>query len=536
MFSAERGPRFEPAIQGLLVETGRQKVGAYAPHSRTKPEKKTGNRGTASQPDPGIAGGYVPIDIGALVCAWTLLERTKHGQFDLRVWLASYEVAHRRRWVPRGKGKPWEAQALASEISALSGGGERKVLESLRRLRLSALLTWGARTGPSFLSEPELLPEHRACRAREMLRLMPKRTWFPMPRRMLRVLAGGVKLSVLATTISQLIRCVHRKQKVFEGIGACPEEWVVQTFQISERSVRRARAHLRELGWLKTIETPQWYLNRFGGRFEVALDWKRPALKCRESAREVDSQELAPKGVLQPVAPVENSEVPSVSAPILAPPEPRSGVVLAPPYKKDLPTKVGIKKSDPGPAARPAKTNDFLETERELPEEPPNLRKVVMGDLGAIERVMELFNQALESPLWRKRGWTPRDTPSERLNWAAAAARAKIRGSDNPPGLFVWLVRERRWFDVNCQDEDSVRVGFAEWQAGVDQGAFAREERGGEFLTQELSEDAKFVKGLRLELAKKGFLDDAFPHVHRARPEWTRERWDRALRELKLVA
>ena len=48
----------------------------------------------------------------------------------------------------------------------------------------------------------------------------------------------------------------------------------------------------------------------------------------------------------------------------------------------------------------------------------------------------------------------------------------------------------------------------------------------------ELSEDARLVQAVREVAARAGYRGDAFPLLKREKPEWTRERWDRAVEEL----
>jgi hypothetical protein len=48
----------------------------------------------------------------------------------------------------------------------------------------------------------------------------------------------------------------------------------------------------------------------------------------------------------------------------------------------------------------------------------------------------------------------------------------------------------------------------------------------------ELSDDARLVGAVRAAAARAGYRGDAFPLLKREQPEWTRERWDRAVAEL----
>ena len=47
----------------------------------------------------------------------------------------------------------------------------------------------------------------------------------------------------------------------------------------------------------------------------------------------------------------------------------------------------------------------------------------------------------------------------------------------------------------------------------------------------ELSEDARLVRAVREAAARVRLRGDPFPLLKRQKPEWTRERWDRAVAE-----
>ena len=48
----------------------------------------------------------------------------------------------------------------------------------------------------------------------------------------------------------------------------------------------------------------------------------------------------------------------------------------------------------------------------------------------------------------------------------------------------------------------------------------------------ELSADARLVQVVRAAVARADYRGDAFPLLKRQQPEWTRDRWDRAVAEL----
>jgi hypothetical protein len=81
----------------------------------------------------------------------------------------------------------------------------------------------------------------------------------------------------------------------------------------------------------------------------------------------------------------------------------------------------------------------------------PTLRNVVEADLGDDRRLSALFARAVE------RKWVS-DCDGDRLNFWAAAEHARAVGRRNAPGLFIWVVRERKWSFITQRDEDCARL------------------------------------------------------------------------------
>ncbi len=156
----------------------------------------------------------------------------------------------------------------------------------------------------------------------------------------------------------------------------------------------------------------------------------------------------------------------------------------------------------------------------------PDLRNVVPEDLKDIGRLLDLYEQAVELGLVT-------DSEHDRLRFVAAAEHARIIGTKNPCGLFVRLVRGGLLHFVTYDDEvaASVRIrrhlygGVPEFEAGASGRIVPAS-------APELSDDARLVQAVRAAAAQAGYRGDAFPLLKRQKPEWTRERWDRAVDEL----
>jgi len=371
-----------------------------------------------------LDGGYVPVRSIELAMAWGLLLAGDLRPVDVRVWLAVLELRERRKHTA-GKGRAPRYQL--EELRHLVGGGGGTLKGSLRRLRASRLVRWSERevevaTSPDELVVANLAPVWAIYEA------MPaRRKRVPIPRRILRLLAGGVKRSVMATALGQLVYCLYyHRREGWNPRGSCKASWIAGTFGLSERSVIRARQHLEELGWLRRVDSPgQWHLNRYGGSFEINLSWARTA---GEFSTTHARRKLSTTGMSPPSAP--------------------NGTRLSPPESdQTLPT--GVRNQKPTSGGRSGVSNGKGTEQKSLGK--PNLRDIRKEDLASVPRVMELFDQALKRGLMRE-GFM------ERLNFAAAAEHARVRGSSNPCGLFFHLVNKKLWHFITEGDEDAVRT------------------------------------------------------------------------------
>jgi hypothetical protein len=113
----------------------------------------------------------------------------------------------------------------------------------------------------------------------------------------------------------------------------------------------------------------------------------------------------------------------------------------------------------------------------------------------------------------------------------AVVEHARIIGTRNPCGLFVRLVRGGMWRFATGDDEQAASVRLRKHLFGV-----MPEPRSpaGPILRSEpaLSADARLVEAVRAAAAKARYRGDAFPLLKCQKPEWTRERWDKAVAEL----
>jgi hypothetical protein len=98
----------------------------------------------------------------------------------------------------------------------------------------------------------------------------------------------------------------------------------------------------------------------------------------------------------------------------------------------------------------------------------------------------------------------------------------------------VRLIRCALWSFLTQDDEDAASARLKRYLYGKlpeEAAPKVQSVRAVEFL----SEDVLIVRTIRAAVARAGYRGDAFPLLKRQQPEWTRERWDRALGELEEV-
>ena len=420
--------------------------------------------GQEVQPSPVIPGRYVKIDSMELCCVWTLARAGRLRPLDVRVWLATREARERRKGADASRCK-YETAELAQLCETTEG----KVRFSLRRLEAEGVVTWGEH--PFFISGvSELSDEHAAGVVAMRAQIPARRRFFPLPRRVLRFLTQGSNRTLQATVFAHLIRCVFMKRSEWHSTGACKASWAASVFGLSSRSIVRARAQLeRELKWLRRVPAPQWYQNAHGGRFEVQLDWKAGETAPRTKVERSGS------------ATGEGTEMSDQQLEMSPPPASKSAEMSGPESKQ---LSFGNKQpSAPVPHRCAQRARPRVDAQAGPHRRCAKLAKVREGDLASIESVMELFDQAGRSRSWVRRGWAPVDTENERLNWWVAARRSLTQDAQSPCGLFMHLVRERRWGDASQLDETSATPAFKAWIA---QQGDAETTSQGQSLTSEL--------------------------------------------------
>ena len=216
-------------------------------------------------------GGYQLIPVVHLALAWWAYHEKLIRLVDLRVWFAAWEMRSRRCRRP----SPLPCRFGLDELRGLTGLSPKRLRESLRRLEAARLLTWSEST-IGFPASPEVVPLPDRADFRRFLDAIPNHQRLaPVPRRILRLLAGGARPALIATILGHLVRCLYLKHGKCSARGRVKASWIADTFGVSLRRVKQARKELIAMGWLIPLEARQWALNRWGSHVCINLAWSR---------------------------------------------------------------------------------------------------------------------------------------------------------------------------------------------------------------------------------------------------------------------
>lgn len=469
------------------------------------------------EPVRSIAGGFLSINVSALMAAWRACRSKPLGTGDFRAWLACHEAVARRCAVDRGR-VPVYGHA---ELAGLLGVAEKRARGSIRRLVAAGQLAWS--------NEAIAFPE--AGDPIDLDAIGRGKGSVAIPRRLLRFLAKGASRAMIATALGVLLRCLSRRKAGWDGRGRVKASWVARTFGVDHRRVVAARKELVALGWIEHEASDQRAENRWGRCYRIDLAWDRspasgpslpppPALDRPEiatpsvdpeplSERE-ENQEPAARGPtgVEASEQGEGSPRPGTSSPASQPTHSPNGPPAGPPDPATFILPHGLKAAPPAIAGA------------KLP--PPWLGDIRPEDLENTGRLLELHGQCVAKGL-------AGPSEADRLGVVALAEHAKAIGKANPPGLFAHLLRHGCWRYITGADEDRANARIKAFQRGPGPPpmASAAPRRG-----PTLSEDARAVAEIGRALRAKGHRGDPFALVHRHDPGWTRTRWLAALAEL----
>jgi hypothetical protein len=435
-------------------------------------------------------GGFIFLTATQLCLIWWAY-REKHIELrDVRTWFAAWELQARRCLLTFGQ----QAFYTLEELNGLVGGvGGMHLRASLRRLDAVGLLTWST-SHLAFPKTPDELKVKNTSRLFDMINAVPNhQRRIPVPRRMVRFLAGARRRCLMATILGHVIRCLYFRKGECSSKGCCKASWIAEVFGVNGSNVKAARRYLTEMGWLTSLETSQRVRNRYGQWVRVNLDW--PGSDEKEEV--VVSSCREPK-----------------SAQLRSRPPKRLSTTESRPLRENKKPFQELKHQKPTSGSR----TGVLKTKET--NKKPSIHHIVPDDLRDTERLLALFEDT------QKQG-SIGGSENDRLRFIATAEHARFVGSTNPCGLLAQLIRRQLWHFVTADDEERAQKRLKAHIYG------GREERRPEAQHKEaLSDDASFVRVLESRMRQQGFHGNVFSLLHAERPEWTRARWEGAQMEL----
>ncbi len=344
--------------------------------------------------------GFGRMKVETLCRLWAGYREGKLERPAVQTWFAVHELLMRRCALGKGR-TPGYSQA---ELVPLTGLSPSTLRAAIRQLERAGLLSWSKHRLTIEDGTTGTLVALTGL-ASMLAAVKNHRRTLPAPRHTVLLLARSRRPVALATLLGHLLRGMYYRSGECVSWGTCKASWIAQTFGVDVRNVKSARRELEQVGWLRRIESGHWHRQRYGSSFVISLGWTTR----------------------------------------ISPPRKRASMPKSPPPESDgnLPSEFNHQK-------RAASRATGVHGQNPKTHESPGLVHVVTMDLVDPPRLADLFQQAAKSGLVKK-------TSAERLQFFAAAERAKRLGSRNPAGFFLTLVRQRLWHHLSQCDEDAAR-------------------------------------------------------------------------------
>jgi hypothetical protein len=468
-----------------------------------------------------IEGRYRPIPVHQVAMAWFCYKAGHISFRQFRVVMAAHEMRERRNYAkPEGKADRKPLYGL-DELKSLVGGrgsatADAALSGDLRHLARVGLMTM-TQHEIRFAAKAEQLGIEDAGEFRVMLEKLPHpRRSVPVPRRVLRALAGGFTAGMAAVTLAVLIRSVfwHKdgggggeSGAAFRIDGRTKRDWIADVFGVTPRTVTEARARLIELGWLIPLDTPQYLLNRYGAYDAINPGWN--SAEAEHDGEEKNGCDTA--GSSSPGADsVGESSSPSSNQ--NTSPTGNQNQKLCPGAGPAGVSRTSTGKKGKGGRSTGAGANA------------PNIRDIRSEDLADIGRLLQLHDQAIRIGI-------AGSGEAGRLDFLALAERARMHGR-RAGALFFWLLRERKTeFITQAAEDEAARRFKAHRYATTDgrAGSAIAECRGGvqdQIGEEQATHDEQVVRVCQQVGHRCGV--DSF-RIAAETKGWTLAQWERAL-------
>ena len=490
-------------------------------------------------------GGYVHVSTFRFGIAWWAYQQGELTIRAVRVLLALHELLMRRTaylWTEKKQGRKPDPEFTphfsTEELASFCGLPEKRARAALKELLELGLVSEFGSDRIFFaqsIDELDLSPEQRQA-FWDWLSGVTKRKRVPIPRRILALASEASSPAQIAFILGASLRCIylHPKKGGFTYSGWLSCSWLSRHFGICLRAAKAAKSHLMELGWVE----PQGRVGKFGEYLAINPAWERITATV-----EATLPEKLPEN---PVEAVANDEAPGTkSAPLpadsgtkSAPLPDDSGTKSAPPRERE--SSFGTEqrpRESHRPEAEKIRPGLFQKASEPKTEDPApkftspvRLSNIQPEDFKDLSRSLELFRQAVKCGL-------SDESEHSRLRWVAAIERARTVPANNPAGLFLFIVKNKKWEYLSEGHWDAANERLKAHLFGNRTispplmvplgsiGSAPSERKPAGFSRPSLSEDAKLIKAMRSVLAERGLRNqDPLPLLRRHDPSWTRER------------
>jgi len=489
--------------------------------------KSQESKGNRLKPD----GGYVSIASVTMGLLWWSLSEGLLTSWAVRVGLALFEVRIRRAafvWTEKKRGREapeFAPNYSAAELASLCGLPEKRVRSALRELLELGLLAEFSPTEIRFarsLSEVQLTEEQRSG-FRSWLGSLTKRRRVPIPRRALVLACESSSRALVAVILGVCLRCSWlRPGEGFSLSGRVSCGWLARRFRLSSRAVEHAKAHLVGLGWIERTGN----ISTLGEVLAINPAWERLIALARREERAGGSDPARPEGTNS--AGVSHARGTNSAGVFLTQESLPPGEIQNP--RRESPGAHAPESPSPGiyvpDSKRESKNQD--PSAPKLP--PPRLSSIRPEDFRDVGRALELFRQAV------KCGLMPHASEHSRLVWLASIERARTVPARNPAGVFLHLVKNRKWEFLSEGHFEAANRRLKEYLWAPAETPLLVPVKSVPSSPppaprRALSPDALLVQVVRNEMARRGLRGELFPAL-RAQAGFTRERYEKALAEL----
>ena len=274
-----------------------------------------------------IFGGYKTQTVIQLANVLSALKTKNITLRQVRIYFACLVITAAREAAERSRedkkqGSKITPRYLLKELNKLTGCPMLRIRGELKKLELAGLLCFSESV--IVFTETPLPGSHDLKETLSGGRSSARPV--PLPRTVLRYIAGCPKSSAIQTMLAYCLRGLSLSRKgEISCNGTAKASWIADTLGLSIRSVRSSRAELIELKFITDDENSyQRKLNRDGAYFSINLGWmgaEKVVLEPKEGTLEELKEE--PKTVGN--SPPECHQI--------APPLAQNCRYLAPPYK-----------------------------------------------------------------------------------------------------------------------------------------------------------------------------------------------------------